>query len=332
MIKNKLALLILLGFSILQAQEIDSDFKQETAQKIKAEFPRTRVLNFEYGQSFKRDFSSELFDKKFQEGEITNQKTFNTSANIPVYRTQKWTLTGSLNYTFNEFKFKNLQNISNTTLFEQEGIVDFHNFSTSVSSTYFSSLFKKPVIYNASLIIDGNEEGFERVKGLVGASLIMIRTNRTTITLGAILFVDPTSQIPFFPTFSVTHQFKNSPWELDFILPQRLLLRKMIGENGRLSIGSMLGSTGFYVNVDEPNFADVYEYSQLEINSGLIYEHKIAHNMIFTAKGGLTNFIGNRLTEKGEPNKDHIYKNEQDPTGYFNVGFSFNPFPKRINN
>jgi len=330
MIKYKFTLLLILGFTIVQAQEKDSEFKEEAIKNIKAEFPRARVLNFDYGQSFKRDFTSELFDEKFQEGEIKNQKTFNASANIPLYRTQKWSLTGSLNYTFNEFEFDNLENISNITVFEQNGIVDFHNFSTALSSTYFSSLFKKPVIYNASVIVDGNEEGIERVKGLVGASLIMKRTERTTITLGAILFIDPTSQIPFFPTFSLTHQFKNSPWELDFILPQRLLIRRIIGKNGRLSIGSTLGSTGFYVNVDAPNFADVYEYSQLEINSGLIYEHKIAHNMVLTAKGGVTNFIGNRLTEKGEPSKDHIYKNEQDPTGYFNLGFSFDPFLKKV--
>lgn len=198
-----------------------------------------------------------------------------------------------------------------------------------MSSTYFSTLFKKAVIYNASVIVDGNDEGFERVKGLVSLSFIMKRTERTTITLGAFVFIDPTSQIPFFPTFSFTHRFKNSPWEVDFILPQRLLIRRQIGDYGRISVGSTFGSSGFYVNVDAPNFPDVFEYSQLEINSGVIYEHLLASNLIVTVKGGLTNFISNRLTEKGEANKDFIYENEQDATGYFNVGLSFDPFFKK---
>jgi hypothetical protein len=112
-------------------------------------------------------------------------------------------------------------------------------------------------------------------------------------------------------------------------MPQRLLFRRPVGENGRLSLGSSFGSTGFYVNVDNPGFADVFEYSQLEIKSGIIYEHRISDYLIGTFQGGLQNFISNRLTEKGEPTKDFIYKNEQDATGYFQVGISIDPFAKK---
>ena len=166
------------------------------------------------------------------------------------------------------------------------------------------------MIYSASLIIDGNDEGLERLKGLIGLSFILKRTERTTLTLGAIVFIDPTSQLPFFPTFSYNHHFKSSKWEVDFILPQRLLLRRPVGENGRFSLGSTFGATGFYVNVDSPGFAHVFEYSQLEIKSDVIYEHR------------LSDF----LTEKGEPTDDFIYENDQNPTGYFQVGLSIDPF------
>ncbi|OAB76080.1 C2 domain-containing protein [Cochleicola gelatinilyticus] len=310
------------------AQQTTDSLQQKATQSIKEKFPRARVLNFEYGQSLSREFDSEFFDEKFQEGEIKSQRTFNASANIPIYKTRKWGLTGSVNYQFNEFEFNNIET-TDITVFEQNGTVNFHNFSTAVSSTYFSTLFKKPVIYNASLIVDGNDEGLERVKGLVGLSFILKRTARTTMTLGAIVFIDPTSQLPFFPTFSYNHRFKNSKWEVDFILPQRLLLRRMVGENGRFSIGSSFGSTGFYVNVDNPNFAETFEYSQLEIKSGIIYEHRFSDYLIGTFQGGLQNFISNRLTEKGEPTNDFIYKNNQDPTGYFQVGISIDPFTKK---
>tara|TARA_R110002033_G_scaffold171215_1_gene218632 strand:- start:10432 stop:11424 length:993 start_codon:yes stop_codon:yes gene_type:complete len=327
----KLALLIILfifstfGFS----QQTTDTLQQQTAISIKEKFPRARILNFEYGQSLNRNFSSKLFDEAFQEGDIKTQRNFMASANVPIYKTRKWSLTASANYQFNEFEFDNLSNTSNTNVFEQNGIVDFHNFSTALSSTYFSSLFKKPVIYNASIIADGNDKGFERIKGLVGLSFIMKRTERTMITLGAIVFIDPTAQIPFFPTFTYNHRFKNSQWELDFIMPQRVLFRRLVGENGRFSVGSTFGSTGFYVNVDNPAFADVFEYSQLEIKSGIIYEHRFSDYLIGTFQGGLQNFISNRLTEKGKPTQDFIYKNKQDATGYFQVGFSIDPFAKR---
>jgi hypothetical protein len=308
-------------------QSTDS-LKQKTVIGIKEKFPRVRFLNFEYGQSLSRDFDSELFDQAFQEGKIKAQRQFSAVANIPIYRTRKWSLTGSLNYEFNELEFDNIET-TDVTVFEQNGIVDFHNFSTALSSTYFSTLFKKPVIYNASLIVDGNDKGFERIKGLVGLSFILKRTERTTMTLGAIVFVDPTTQIPFFPTFSYNHRFKNSKWEVDFILPQRLLFRRFVGENGRFSIGSSFGATGFYVNVDNPEFADVFEYSQLEIKSGIIYEHRFNNYLIGTFQGGIQNFISNRLTEKGEPTSDFIYQNNQNATGYFQAGISIDPFAKR---
>ncbi|MDN3492720.1 hypothetical protein [Winogradskyella bathintestinalis] len=328
MIKT-LILIVIIGFSsVASAQDKSDSLKQKSIMGIKEKFPRTRILNFEYDQSLSRNFDSEFFDETFQEGDIKSQRNFNASANIPIYKTRKWGLTGSINYQFSEFKFDNIET-TDVTVFEQNGIVNFHNFSTALSSTYFSTLFKKPVIYNASLIVDGNDNGFERIKGLIGLSFIMKRTERTTMTLGGIVFVDPTSQIPFFPTFSYSHRFKNSKWELDFILPQRLLLRRFVGDNGRFSIGSSFGSTGFYVNVDNPDFAEVFEYSQLEIKSGIIYEHRLNDYLITTLQGGLQNFISNRLTEKGEPTQDFIYKNNQNATGYFQVGISIDPFAKR---
>lgn len=335
--KNSLifiAIFVITAFSPIFSQEekitsqTTDSIQEKAIQGIKEKFPRTRILNFEYDQSLNRDFESELLDQKFQEGKIKAQRNFNASANIPIYKTRKWGLTGSFNYQFNEFEFDDIET-TDISVFEQNGTVDFHNFSVALSSTYFSTLFKKPVIYNASVIIDGNDEGVERLKGLVGISFILKRTELTTITLGAIAFLDPTSQIPFFPTFTYNHRFKNSKWELDFILPQRLLLRRLVGQNGRFSIGSTFGSTGFYVNVDSPNFVNVYEYSQLEVKSGVIYEHRFNNYLIGTFQGGLQNFISNRLTEKGEPNSDFIYSNDQGATGYFQVGVSIDPFARK---
>jgi hypothetical protein len=69
-------------------------------------------------------------------------------------------------------------------------------------------------------------------------------------------------------------------------------------------VGSTFGSSGFYVNVDNPGFADVFEYSQLEIKPRTTYEHRFSDFLIETFQVELQNFNGNRLTEKGEPNKN----------------------------
>ena len=41
-----------------------------------------------------------------------------------------------------------------------------------------------------------------------------------------------------FPTFTYHHKFKNSEWEFDFILPSRVLLRRPVGNHGRISLVS----------------------------------------------------------------------------------------------
>ena len=109
-----------------------------------------------------------------------------------------------------------------------------------------------------------------------------------------------------------------------------MLFRRLVGENGRFSIGSSFRANGFYVNIDNnPTYTKTYEYSQLEIKSGVIYEHRISDFIIGTFQGGFQNFISNRLTEKGEPTNDFIYKNTQKSTGYFQIGFSIDPFAKK---
>lgn len=317
-------------YSALYAQTEETEFKKSADSIIRAEFPRARMFNIDYNQSGGRDFESEFLGNAYQKGHINQQETVTISTNIPLAKTKKWTLTGSATYKYVEYEFNALENTTPMPLFEQHGVVNFHNFSTAVSSTYFSKLFGKlPVIYNASIIADGSNNGFERVKGLIGASLILKRNATTSITLGTLVFLDPTAQIPFSPTFTYNHKFKNSSWEFDFILPQRILLRRPISTKGRLSIGSEFGSNGFYVNVKHPNYPSVFEYSQLEINNGLTYEHKLTNSIYATVKGGITTFVSNRLTEKGEPSKEYIYNNKQDPTGYFNIGLSINPFNKK---
>jgi len=313
------------------AQQSQDSLRQKAIMSMKEKFPETRIFNVEYNQSMDRKFSSQLFGQDFQEGTIKNQRNITVSANIPVYKTQRWSFTSSLFYQFNEFEFDNIENPSSLPFFERNGVVGFHNFSAAISSTYFSMLFNKPVIFNASIIGDSNKEslGRGRFKGILGFSFILKQTERTTITLGALGFIDPSSQIPFIPTFSYNHHFRNSKWELDFILPQRLLVRRQVGENSRLSFGTTLGVSEFYIDSNNQSYGNMFAYSQIELKTGVIYEHRINKYLIGTFQGGIQNFISNKATVKGEPAQDFIYENDQDVTGYFQIGFSIDPFAKK---
>ena len=315
-------ILLLLVSNNLLAQE-----NQDSLQLEK--FPEIRFLNFEYNQSFDRRFNSKLYEQDFQEGDIKSQRNFMASINVPLYKSEKWSFTASLLYQYMEFEFKNIDTPSPTPFFERNGNLNFHNISSALNTTYFSMLFNTPVLFNASIIADANDKKFGRIRGMLGFTFIMKQTESTMITLGAIGFLDPSSQIPFIPTFSVNHHFKNSIWELDFILPQRLLFRRPLGKNGRLSLGSSLAVSEFYIDANTQAYGNDFTYSQIELKTGIIYEHRMNDYLIGTFQGGLQNFISNQSTEKGEPAKDFIYENKQDGAGYFQIGISIDPFVKK---
>lgn len=322
----KLQFSILAGFLFLFAHAQDEEkLKQQVKAAITDRFPSTRVFDVKLEQYLPTDFDSELFGTPYEKGEISNHYRFSASANLPVIKKQRWNITSSFRYRYEAFELTDVASRTDISIPVYNEKLDYHYLSGALSFTYFSRLFKKPFVYNASVIIDGTEKDAERIKGLFGATLIVKKTQRTTIGVGAIVFVDPTSPLPAVPTFLMEHRFNNSPWTMDFILPQRLLFKRDLFQNGRLSLGSELNSNGFYSYVNQPGFAKVYDYRVLEINSGLTYEHSFSKSVIATFKTGLATIFNSRVSERGENTNDYIFSSKQDGTAYFSLGFSYNP-------
>lgn len=320
-------------FTLFLCLQINAQEQNDEKQKIQAavtdKFPSTRILDLQYQQYLPADFDSKLFGKDFQRGHINNHSKFKIAANIPVYSKPKWNITTSFNYKYEGIEINDVKDNTGIDLPAYNRKYDFHYLSAAVSFTYFSTLFKKPFIYNASVFADGTEKDAERIKGFVLGTIVLKATASTKMTVGLLVFIDPASPLPLTPTFSYEHKFQNSAWTLDFILPQRLLFKRDVFKNGRISIGSELTSDGFYIYNHNPGYASVYDYRQLEIRSGLTYEHRISDTFIATFKTGMANVFNSRITERGKSTTDYIFSSKQDATGYFNLGISFNPFVKK---
>lgn len=322
----KLKFLLLTGFlwQLSNAQD-QTTVKENATAALTNRFPTTRLFDVQYQQYLPADFDSELYDIPFEKGEITNHNRLSVSANIPVIMKPKWNITTSFRYRYESFETNDIASIIDNTLPKYDRKDDFHYLSGALSFTYFSKLFNKPFIYNASLIVDGTEKDAERIKGFFGATLILKKTERTTIGVGLIVLADPTSPVPAAPTFMMEHKFEKSPWTFDFILPQRLMFKRDLFKDGRLSLGTELNANGFYTYVNQPGFAKVYDYRTLEINSGLTYEHCFGKSVIASFRAGFANVFNSRISERGENTNDYIYSSKQDGTGYFSLGLSFNP-------
>jgi len=314
----------------VSAQDTEETNKQKFQSAIADKFPFARVFDVKYTQYLPKDFDSKLFDEKFIDGRIKSQGKLNIAANLPVIMKPKWNITASASY---KYEFADIEGVKNPDEVVQPFFnkkQEFHYLSAALSFTYFSKMFGKPFIYNASFIADGNERAAERIKGFVGGTIVLKATAKTKMAVGLIVLIDPASPVPAAPVFTLEHKF-NSGWIIDIILPQRMFIKHDVFTNGRISLGTELIADGFYLNSSQPGFAKVYDYRQLETRSGATYEHWFGDGLIGTFKVGLANVFNSRITERGESTNDYIFSTTQNGTGYFSLGFSYNPFTKKRN-
>lgn len=293
------------------------------AQQSENMFPTSPFFSIEYGYAGERDFNSTLKNYSTQKGSIQNSQSIKMALNIPIYKSDTWEIKSLNNYTFNRFEF---ENISTPNFFEANGHKNHHTLTSTLDFSYNSMLFNKPIVYSAAIIADGSHKYFGRVKGTLGFSMVFKNTERTTIFAGALGFIDPASPIPVLPIFGLNHTFNNEKWNIDIVLPQQIMLRRLLGKKSRLSLGTALSNTSFYQKLNTVAYNGTFEYNQIDLKTGFIFEHNVNSFLTATVQGGFQNFINNRSAKKGHLNDSYIYENKQDGTVYFQIGIAINPF------
>jgi hypothetical protein len=308
------------------SQEKEAPIKT-VVKEVTDKFPTTRIFDVQYEQLGPSNFDSKLLGDRFERGRIESHNRLKASINIPFFSSQskRFVLTSSLRYKYETYEFGDIYNVNSAVPYTREK-EEIHFFAGALSATYMSSLFRKPVIYNATVSVDGNEDNVQRVKGFVTANIVLKRTPNTTITIGALAMLDPSSIIPITPLFTYNHKFENSKWDVDFILPQRLLFRRELLENGRIGLGTELNSENFYLNLNSAQLNGVYELNQLELKSGITYEYRFTPQIIGLFKAGVNNVLSARVTKRGERTSNYVYDQKEDAQGYFRIGISYNPF------
>lgn len=289
--------------------------------KVRAFFadkiPQSRNFNIEYTTATPYSFSSRLQGKDQPDNKVKSFQQVRSDANIYFIKNRRWLLNATLNY-----RYTSIDN-ENSIIAGEETAKNFHYHSEAINVTYFSKLLNKTAIYSANIGVDGSNKHFERLRGMVTASLILKATPKTKMTLGVAGLIDPSAQIPVLPIFTYENKFNNG-WVLDILLPKKVLVRKNMSTNGRISLGTEMDNTSFYAYRNN----HTYEFRQVELNSGAIYEHNLGGNFIGTFKTGIRAFMNARAFNKQDSFNDYIWKANYKPTFYFNIGVSYNPFER----
>jgi hypothetical protein len=308
------------------AQEKEAPMKS-VVKAVTAKFPATRILDVQYEQLGPANFDSKLFGERFEKGRIEDHNRLKIAINVPFYTSEskRFVLTSSLRYKYETYEFGDIYKANSAAPFSRDK-KEIHYFAGALSATYMAKFFNKPIIYNATATVDGDQEKVQRLKGFVTANVVLKRNANTTLTIGVLAVLDPSAIIPITPLLIYNHKFENSKWDIDFILPQRLLFRRDLLEKGRVSLGTELNSESFYLHLDAPNLKGTYELNQLELKSGITYEYQFTPKIVGMFKTGVNNILSMRITEKGERTNRYIYDQKEDTQGYFRFGLSYNPF------
>lgn len=307
-------------FSISHGTAQDSTPMKKFSASITERFAETRMFDFEYQGLSSRTIKPILLEAKHSKMKVNHHSGFKTSINIPVLKGNKWQLTYSLLYHY--------QGMELTTANQPLNEVDLHYVKSTATYSHFTSIFGKLLVLNGSLILDGSQKNFERLKPMASAFLVLKKTEDVRMSVGIIGVFDPTSRTPVFPIVTYTRNLENN-WRLDFIFPQRILLQTRLLRNGRFSVGTELNGSSFYIRSRNiVDFANKFEFRQTELRTGASYEYLLNKSIVLSAKAGILNPISARLSERGQPFHDDQYlmNLKSGASGYVNLGISFNPF------
>jgi hypothetical protein len=334
--KQIVSTLILLVFTAKCFAQTSSDTLHPASdtlhQKVIAyaaeKFAIARPFNIEYSGILPYSYSPKVNHLSWPSGKFTQFSQLKISSNLNLIKQPKWIFGVTLLY----------ENFSTGVDLAQPTIAgamsanrNFQYLSGALNFTYFSKLFNKRVIYGASIIADGSEQHLERIKGLAYGSIVLKANDRTKMTAGIIVNIDPTSILPVLPSFTYEHKFHDG-LSLDVLLPKYLYLRKFISKNDRISLGTEFDRPDFYLYKLNPNnLSQKYEYQQLDVNSGLTYEHLLGNYFVFKARTGLRYTPNGKLFDKNDYSSP-LYQTSANSTFFFNVGLSFDPFIKKRKN
>ncbi|MES2827074.1 MAG: hypothetical protein V4687_02925 [Bacteroidota bacterium] len=308
--------------SIQKAKADSLNLPKRVVTSIADKFAITRPLNFEFAHAVPYTYKSERGSDKLPDSRVTKFEQTKVSANFSFIKRKTWLLGATLGYRGTYIEAEIAQpGVSENLILKN----DFHYLFSAFSFTYFSTLFKKRTFYSSTILFDGSEKHIERVKGIFTGTMLLTANQKTKMTVGFLVNVDQSAQTPIIPTFSYEHKFNNG-LIADITLPRSMYLRKFVlNRTGRLSLGMELDQTTFYLYKLESN-DQKFEYRQLDINSGMVYEHAVGKYFMLTAKSGMKLTPNGRLFRKEDTFGDPLYQIKPDPTFYFNVGISFNPF------
>ncbi|RZJ91239.1 MAG: hypothetical protein EOO20_05695 [Chryseobacterium sp.] len=265
-------------------------------------------------------------DNTLFKGKISMTR-YRANFNLPMFQFGKNTIALSFAYLQQQIKINEVESF-NPQLQVGDMTIDRKTITGTLSLVRVDSLFSKPVIYTANISALSSKRSIQQVNFLGSVTFVMKRTPTTSLSLGAIIILDPSSPLPIVPQIYYSHQFKPGGWQFIVDLPRRALVRKTLSLKSSASFGTELSRTNAFLDVENQFMPKVANYSTLELRTGPTYEYRISKKVMLTLNGGLFTPLSSGLKDKGSSKSFLTNTNGMSP--YVDFSISILPFLKSI--
>ena len=196
----------------------------------------------------------------------------------------------------------------------------------TVSYQRVDSLFRRPVYYSGNITgYTGQDGSVEKMRFLGVGILTLKQTPVNSFSLGMIVIVDPTSNIPAIPMVIYTHRF-NKGLELNVSLPQQVSLRQALSRNCWASFGTVISAPSAFFRYNSPEVPHDVNYTTVNLKTGPSVEYRFGKYFIAGINAGLWTPIQSRQFEHWTKSTNYFLDNKIETTPYVNFSLSVLPF------
>jgi len=245
--------------------------------------------------------------------------------NVPLTAWGKNSLVGSVSFQNQHFDITPTQNY-NAQFPIKYANIDKAVVGFALTYTRKDSLFDLPVIYNGT--VSGYTDQASAIKKVNYQGTVTFplkHTENTSLSLGVVVIIDPSTPSPVLPVFYYWHKYDND-LELFVDIPTRISLRKQITENTWASFSSQLSGSFLFFNLDEPSVPQNDTYATFELKTGPSFEYLVSKKVILGVSGGIFSTLTSKDFKQNTNPNDYFIKNNNSSVPYVNFTISFLPF------
>lgn len=271
----------------------------------------------------------ELNGNDLYEGKMSMTR-IRSNFNVPIVRWGKSLISGTVGFQQQRFQTTEVKNFV-----PGFSTADFNITKSTVRlGANFSrsdSLFNIPIGYGFGISgVTDEASSIKRVNYIATVTVPVKRSQYSSLTVGAVVILDPSAVAPFIPVVSYWHKYKESDLELFIDFPARVALRKQLSKRSWTSVGSELGGNLMFFDIDNTPLPQNSIYSNIEIRSGLTFEYLLTKKLVFGVNGGLYTTTSNRVFDRNDTPDDYYYKSSNSSSPYISFSISFLPFIKSL--